>query len=78
MEDADYDDGDPVRAISPAWGHCKRFPHWERKGPTTPACGEHPQYFLKTFSGMDLSADELKRLQEASPGEVIPIDGPIS
>ncbi len=46
MEDADYPDGDTTQPqISVAWGHCKRFPKWERKSPGTKACGEHPRYF---------------------------------
>lgn len=47
QEDADFVDDNPTRPISFAWGHCQRFPKWERKTPTTPACGEHPQYFLE-------------------------------
>jgi len=46
MEDADLIDHNPLRPVATAWGHCQRFPKWERKEPTTPACGEHPQYFL--------------------------------
>lgn len=57
MEDADYADGDPIHAISPAHGECKRFPHWERKAPTTPACGEHPQYFEPTVNPDELRSE---------------------
>ncbi len=66
MEDADVLEDNPARPISSPWGHCQRFPHWERKSPTTRACGEHPQYFEKEYSG------------GWGEGTLVELDGPIS
>ena len=73
QEDADVLNTEPHRPIACAWGHCQRFPKWERKNPTTPACGEHPKYFRAKRSAYFVSKDggwfDIRDWQQLFPGE---------